>query len=342
MPAVNLVNVAPSVPTITGETGADAYLHQTQGHTVDGAPVHDGKPIPRDPTATEAKHDLGPRLTYFSVGGEGAVYDPKAGVMVERALTAADQARAIVHDWAMHSDCAVPAFVLPASDDPADRALADAVLARFLAKQPTEADAEAFGQAFQVTGRGDVADLAYAYKARAAALTPKLWVPGAEGSDIAAADLLLLLAAQQAEDWETMLAAIKGPTALVVNAGVDAAASIIDTLYMGISANTSSPSGSDTSLTGELTNASSGLKPVAGTYAHTNGTTTATQSATFTANSYDASNSIVPVTIGSMCLRTASGGGGTMRVREVLSSTATLSASGDALTVTYTLTLSSS
>lgn len=342
MPAVNLVNVAPSEPIVTGETAADVYLHQRQGNAVDGQPVHDGKPIPRDPTLTKPRHDLGPRLTFFRVGDHGAVYDPQAGAMVERALSAADQARAIVHDWAIHSDCAVPAFVLPASDDPADKALAEAVLARFITKQPDEAAAEQYGKAFQITGRGDKADAAYAYKARAAALTPKLWVPGQEAFEVCAADVLLLLAAEQAQDWEAMLAAISGPTALVVNAGLDSALSIIDTLYMGISANTTDPVGSDTSLTGELTNASSGLKPVAGTYAHSNGTTTATQSATFTANSYDASNSIVPVTIGSMCLRTASGGGGTMRVREKLSSTATLSASGDALTVTYTLNGSAS
>ena len=342
MPAVNLVNIAPSVPVITAETAAEAFLHQTQGNVVDGQAVHDGKPLPRDPTATKPVDTLGPALTYVSTGAHGAVYDPAAGVMVERALSAADQARAVVHDWAMHSDCAVPAFVLPASDDPADKALAEAVLARFLAKQPTEQDAEAYGKAFQTVGRGDVADLAYAYKQRAALLSPKLWVPGQDGQDIAASDLLLLLAAQEAQDWEAMLAAITGPTALIVNAGVDAALGIIDTLYMGISANTSSPSGSDTSLTGELTNSSSGLKPVAGTYAHTNGQSTATQTATFTANSYDASNSIVPVTVGSMCLRTASGGGGTMRVLEVLSSTATLSAANDAVTVTYTATASSS
>lgn len=341
MPAVNLVNVAVSIPS-EEFSGPHAYLHQTQGNEVDGNSVHDGKPIPRDPTATEARYDLGPRLTNFSVGKSGAVYDNELGVMVERDFSPADQARAIVHDWAMHSDCAVPAFVLPASDDPADKALAEAVLARFLAKRPTEADAEAFGQAFQLTGRGDVADAAYAYKQRATLITPKLWVPGPEGDDIAASDLLLLLAAQQAQDWEAMLAAITGPTALVVNAGVDVAGAFIDTTYMGISASSTSPSASDTTLTSELTNASSGLKPVVVTYAHTNGTGTFTASATFTANSFDASNSIVPVTIAQMCLRTASGGGGTMRVRELLSSTATLSAANDTLTVTYTLTGSAS
>lgn len=334
MPAVNLVNIAVSVPS----GGVDGYLHQTQGNVVDGVAVHDGKPIPRDPTATEARHELGPRLTYFSTPDFGAVFDTKAGVMVNRALSAADQARAVVHDWAMHSDCAVPAFVLPASDDPADWALAEAVLARFLAKQPDEAAAEQYGKAFQITGRGDKADAAYAYKARAAALTPKLWVPGQEAFEVCAADVLLLLAAEQAQDWEAMLAAITGPTALVVNAGVDVAGAFIDSTYMGLSASTTDPVAGDTSLTGEITTSGGGLAPGAVTYAHTNGTGTFTASRTATANGSDS----LPVTIAQICLRTASGGGGTMRVREKLSSTATLASSGDALTVTYTLTGSAS
>jgi len=339
MPAVNLVNVAPSVPVITGSTGADAYLHQTQGNTSDGRPVHDGKPIPRDPTATEARHDLGPRLTFFSTPAAGAVYDPAQGVIVERILSASDQARAIVHDWAMHSDCAVPAFVLPASDDPADKALAEAVLARFITKQPDEAAAEQYGKAFQITGRGDKADAAWAYKQRAALITPKLWVPGeSDIYGIDPTDIVQLVAAQEAESWEAALAAITGPTALVVNAGVDQSGAFINSTYLGLSANTTAPSGSDTSLTGEITTSGGGLVPQSVTYAHTNGTGTFTASATATANGSDS----LPVTIGSMCLRTSSGGGGTMRVREVLSSTATISASGDALTVTYTLTSTAS
>lgn len=329
MPAVNLVNIAPSEPDNSGApTAAQALLHQKGP---DGA--HSGKPIPRDPTATTARGDLGPRLTVFSVPDEGSVFCSKAGVMVNRKLSPADQARAVVHDWAIHSDCAVPAFVLPASDAPADKALAEAVLARFVAKQPDQAAAEAYGKAFQIAGNPN-ADRAFEFKQSAVALTPRLWVPGAEGEDICADDLLMLLAARQAEQWEEMLSAITGPTALVVNAGVDQAGSFINSTYLGLSANTTAPSGSDTSLTGEILTAGGGLVPQAVTYSHTNGTGTFTASATSTANGSDS----LPVTIGSMCLRTASGGGGTMRVREVLSSTATISASGDALTTTYTLT----
>lgn len=349
MPAVNLVNIAVSIPD-PAEPAAQAFLHQTQGKVVNGVPVHDGKPLPRDPTATEARHDLGPRLTYFATPTEGSVYCTKKGVMVDRKLSAADQARLIVHDWAMHSDCALPAFVLPATEDPADKALAEAVLARFLSKQPTTEEAEAFGKAFQLTGRGDQADAAYAYKQRAVDLTPRLWVPGAEGSNISAQDLLLLLAAEQAQEWEEVLSHISGLTNLVVNGGLDSSGknligtSTQDTpyTYMGISATSTAPSASDTTLSGELTNASSGLKSAQITYSHTNGTGAFVGQVTFTANSYDQSNSIVPVTIAQICIRNASGGGGTMGIRELLSSTATLSASGDALTVTYTLNGSAS
>lgn len=332
MPAVNLVNIAPSEPVVLpGDTAAQAFLHQQQGG------VHSGKPLPRDPTATKARGELGPRLTTFSPATEGGVFCPKAGAMVNRKLSAADQARSVVHDWAIHSDCAVPAFVLPATSDPADVALAEAVLARFQTKHPDEAAAEAYGKAFQIAGNPN-ADRAFQFKQSATLLTPRLWLPGDEGADLAADDLLMLLAAANAEHWEAMLGAITGPTNLVVNAGVDAAGAFIDTLYMGLSANTSSPSGSDTSLTGEITTSGGGLAPGAISYSHTNGTTSFVATRTATANGTDS----LPVTVGSMCLRTASGGGGTMRVREVLSATATISASGDAVTVTYTLTSSAS
>lgn len=331
MPAVNLVNVAVSVPD-PEFGGAVAMLHQRQGD------VHSGKPVPRDPTATIAKHELGPRLTYVSTPDYGSVFCHKAGAMVDRKLSAADQARAVVHDWAIHSDCAVPAFVLPASTDPADAALAEAVLARFQAKQPTEADAEAYGKAFQLTGRGADADAAFAYKHRATFLTPRLWAPGDEGTDIAASDLLLLLAAREAEAWDEVLAAITGPIGLVVNAGVDEAGTFINSTYMGYSATATAPVAGDTSLTGEILTSGGGLVPGAVSYSHTAGTGAFVATDTATANGSDS----LPVTIAQICLRTASGGGGTMRVREVLSATATISSSGDALTTTYTLTGSAS
>lgn len=347
MPAVNLVNVAVSVPDpVPGETGAHALLHQRQGNVVDGFPVHDGKPVSRDPTATRPLHELGPRLTTIATPGEGAVYCSEAGVMVNRKLSAADQARAVVHEWAQHSDCAVPAFVLPASGSKQDAALAEAVLARFLAKQPTEQDAETYGRAFQVAGRGDRAQLAFRYKERATHITPRLWLPGDEGEGLPASDLLLLLAAHRTAEWEEMLAAISGPVALILNAGVDTAhknlfgTASADAQYnhMSLSANASAPAGSDTTLTGEILTAGGGLYPGQGTYAHTNGTTTSTLTKTFTANGSDS----LPVTIAQIGMRNASAGGGTLGVKELLSATATLSVSGDALTVTYTANSSAS
>lgn len=334
MPTVHLVNIAPSDALRDDEgnavhNGAIGVLHQAQ----DG--VRSGKPIPRDPTAT-APTMLGPRLTTFSVvNGPGAVFDGK--VMVNRKLSAADQARGIVHDWAMHSDCALPAFVLPASPSKEDEALAQAVLERFQAKKPTEADAEAYGKAFQVAGSSE-SQRAFDFKQSAVALTPKLWLPGDEGHDIAPAELIQLLAAQQAEDWDEVLKHIPGPTNLIVAAGVDQTGAIINSQFMGLSANTSTPSGSDTTMTGEILTSGGGLVPQSVTYSHTNGTGTFVDSATFTANGSDS----LSVVVAQMNLRTASAGGGTMRAKEQLSSTVTLSSSGDAVTVTYTLTSTAS
>lgn len=326
MPTVHLVNIAPSAPVVqAGETGAQAFLHQKQ----DG--VHSGKPLPRDPTATQARHDLGPRLTTFGVGEFGAVFD--GSTMVNRKLSPADQARSIVHDWPMWSDCAVPAFVVPASGSAADKALAKAVTERFLAKRPDEAAAEAYGKAFQIAGHAK-ADEAFAYKQRAIALTPRLWLPGDEATDLDPCDLIPLLAATEAEHWEEILEHIVGPTNIVVYAGMDQAGAFINSLYMGLSANTTDPVIGDTSLTGEITTSGGGLVPQSVGYSHTNGQLTFVNSATFTANGSDS----LPVTIAQICGRTASGGGGTMRYREKLTSTAAIAASGDALTVTYTLT----
>lgn len=326
MPAVHLVNIAASDPAPVLDGAAHAFLHQK---APDG--VHSGKPLPRDPTATMPRHDLGPRLTTFGVGDHGAVFD--GSVMVNRKLSPEDQARSIVHDWPMHSDCAVPAFVLPASDAQADVALAQAVLARFLSKQPDEAAAEAYGKAFQIAGHAK-ADDAFAYKQRAIGVTPRLWLPGDDGRDLDPSDLLLLLAAQETEHWDEMLANIVGPTNIVVYAGMDQAGAFINSLYMGLSANTTDPVIGDTSLTGEILTSGGGLVPQSVTYSHTNGQLTFVNSATFTANGSDS----LSVVIAQICGRTASGGGGTMRYREKLTSTATIAASGDALTVTYTLT----
>lgn len=105
--------------------------------------------------------------------------------------------------------------------------------------------------------------------------------------------------------------------------------------YLGLTANTTSPSAGDTTLTGEITTASGGLIRKIATYAHTGGASTYTLTATFTANV----NDVVPVTIGKVGTFNASSGG-TMPWSSLLSPTAPVNSSGDALTVTETITLS--
>lgn len=181
---------------------------------------------------------------------------------------------------------------------------------------------------------------------------PPMWV-ASDDHDVAAAiaeDLgcallpadLGALAAEQREHWERISSTIEGPQALMVNTGRDASFDAIFSTagftYVGLTANSSSPSASDTSLTGQITTASGGLVAKSCTYAHTSGTSTATLTGTFTANGSDS----LPVTVAKVGLRSASGIGGTFHSSTLLSSTATLSASGDALTVTWTFTLTPS
>ncbi len=150
------------------------------------------------------------------------------------------------------------------------------------------------------------------------------------------------LAAEQREHWDRISSTIEGPQALMVNGGRDATFDLVFSTggytYIGLTANTSSPAASDTSLTGQITTASGGLVAASATYAHTSGTSTATLTKTFTTNGNDS----LPVTIAKVGLRNASGTGGTFHSDTLLSSTATLSASGDALTVTWTFTLTPS
>lgn len=103
--------------------------------------------------------------------------------------------------------------------------------------------------------------------------------------------------------------------------------------YLALTANTTAPAAGDTTLTGEIATAGGGLIRKQATYAHTNGTSTATLTATFTANGSDA----LPVTIGKVGAFNASSAG-TMGLETLLSPTATISASGDNTTVTSTIT----
>lgn len=136
-----------------------------------------------------------------------------------------------------------------------------------------------------------------------------------------------------------------GPTALFLNSGRDwlsqqmfgaaVAAATNQGKYIALTANTASPAGADTSLTGEITTASGGLVRAAGTVAHTIGASTTTVSNTFTANGSDT----LPVTVAKAWLAkglTPTSGDGVFET--LFSTTATLSASGDNIALVWTLT----
>jgi hypothetical protein len=138
------------------------------------------------------------------------------------------------------------------------------------------------------------------------------------------------------------LAVIPGPTMLFTNAGRDVVAAQVSGAggtavlkYMALTANATSPAAGDTTLTAEIATGGGGLVRAVAAYAHTGGTATYTLSKTFTANGSDT----LPVTIAKIGVFDASSSGN-MGFETLLSSTATLSASGDALTVTDTITLS--
>jgi hypothetical protein len=124
---------------------------------------------------------------------------------------------------------------------------------------------------------------------------------------------------------------------LRTNAGIDwqsdlmGSAAGVPAKYMCLSA-TSGESASHTSLAGEITTASGGLIRKAATYAHTTSTTTYTQTATFTANGNDS----LPVTVKQCALLTASSSG-VLAFEKIITDTL-FAASGDAATITYTVT----
>jgi hypothetical protein len=108
--------------------------------------------------------------------------------------------------------------------------------------------------------------------------------------------------------------------------------------YMALTANTLTPAVGDTSLTGEYTTAGGGLIRQLCTYAHTTGASSYSLAATSTANSNDVPN--LPITIAKIGIfNTLTGATGRMMFETSLSATATLSASGDQLTVTDTISM---
>lgn len=105
--------------------------------------------------------------------------------------------------------------------------------------------------------------------------------------------------------------------------------------YMALTANTTAPAAGDTTLTAEIATASGGLIRAQGTYAHTGGTSTYTLTKTYTANGNDS----LPITVGKVGIFNAASSG-TMPWSTLLSPTATISAVGDSLTITSTITIS--
>lgn len=105
--------------------------------------------------------------------------------------------------------------------------------------------------------------------------------------------------------------------------------------YMALTANATAPSATDTTLTAEITTAGGGLIRKLATYAHTAGANTYTLTATFTANGSDS----LPVTVAKMGLFNSLTVAGRMAFETLLSATATLTASGDPVTVTDSVTM---
>lgn len=105
--------------------------------------------------------------------------------------------------------------------------------------------------------------------------------------------------------------------------------------YMAVSESAAAESAANTTLPGEITTAGGGLLRAQATYAHTAGTNTATLTKTFTVNGSD----VLPKVLAKVGVLNAAAAG-TLGYEKNLSSTATLSASGDNVTLTYTITRS--
>ena len=134
----------------------------------------------------------------------------------------------------------------------------------------------------------------------------------------------------------------KFQTFLKTNAGNDfqaaqmagAASATAVAKWVALTANSTTPAAGDTTLTGEITTGGGGLIRKAGTYAHTTSAASYTLTTVFTANGSDS----LPVTIAKRGVFDAASSGNLV-FTTLLSSTATLSASGDQLTITDTVTL---
>lgn len=109
-----------------------------------------------------------------------------------------------------------------------------------------------------------------------------------------------------------------------------------EAIYIGLTANASAASATDTSLTAEITTAGGGLIRKIAAFAHTTGVASYTLTAVFTANGSDS----LPVTVAKIgvFISLISAAAGMMLFETLLSATATFNSSGDQLTVTETVT----
>lgn len=108
--------------------------------------------------------------------------------------------------------------------------------------------------------------------------------------------------------------------------------------YMALGSSSHTPLVADTTLSGEITTTGGGLIRKLATYAHTGGASTYSLAATFIANGSDSLGS--PVTIYNIgVFNTLTGATGRMQFQTPVSPNATISASGDQLTVTDTVTI---
>lgn len=106
--------------------------------------------------------------------------------------------------------------------------------------------------------------------------------------------------------------------------------------YMGLTADTAAVGASDTTLPSEITTSGGGLIRKICTVAHTASATTYTLAATFTANGTDS----LPVTVHKIGISPSILSTAALQLFEsILSADATLTASGDAVTVTDTVTM---
>lgn len=109
-------------------------------------------------------------------------------------------------------------------------------------------------------------------------------------------------------------------------------------IFMAITTDATSPNATDTTLPSEIVAASSGCLRKLATYAHTTSATSYTMTTTYTYTSTDSSFGSRSIAKMGM-FNTVVGATGIIQFETLLSAAATLTATGDALTVTQTVTM---